>query len=160
MRGLPRRCPLDEGFVYIVDRAKDMIIRGGEDVYCVEVEAALFEHPAVTDAAVIGIPHHVLGEEVGAVVHLTPGTIANREQELHRLGRRPTRHVQGPGQDLVPRGAAPRNANGKTMKRELKAELVGNGRRHCTLSLSRLCATGARCDTDAVLLFPAVRSSL
>ena len=63
----------DEGFVYIVDRAKDMIIRGGENVYCVEVEAALFEHPAVTDAAVIGIPHHVLGEEVGAVVHLAPG---------------------------------------------------------------------------------------
>ena len=64
----------DEGFVYIVDRAKDMIIRGGENVYCVEVEAALFEHPAVTDAAAIGIPHHVLGEEVGAVVHLAPGT--------------------------------------------------------------------------------------
>ena len=63
----------DEGFVYIVDRAKDMVIRGGENVYCVEVEAALFEHPAVTDAAVIGIPHHVLGEEVGAVVHLAPG---------------------------------------------------------------------------------------
>ena len=56
--------------MFIVDRAKDMVIRGGENVYCVEVEAALFEHLAVTDAAVIGIPHHVLGEEVGAVVHL------------------------------------------------------------------------------------------
>ena len=54
--------------MYIVDRAKDMVIRGGENVYCVEVEAALFEHPAVADAAVIGIPHQVLGEEVGAVV--------------------------------------------------------------------------------------------
>ena len=63
----------DEGFVYIVDRAKDMIIRGGENVYCVEVEAALYEHPAVNDAAVIGIPHHVLGEEVGAVVYTLPG---------------------------------------------------------------------------------------
>ena len=63
----------DEGFVYIVDRAKDMVIRGGENVYCVEVEAALFEHPDVADAAVIGIPHQVLGEEVGAVVQLAPG---------------------------------------------------------------------------------------
>ena len=71
----------DEGFVFIVDRAKDMVIRGGENVYCVEVEAALFEHPAVTDAAVIGIPHHVLGEEVGAVVHLGPGLSAS-EAEL------------------------------------------------------------------------------
>ena len=70
----------DEGFVYIVDRAKDMIIRGGENVYCVEVEAALFEHPAVTDAAVIGIPHHVLGEEVGAVVHLAPGLQASEDE--------------------------------------------------------------------------------
>ena len=63
----------DEGFVYIVDRAKDMVIRGGENVYCAEVEAALFEHPAVADAAVIGVPHQVLGEEVGAVVQLSPG---------------------------------------------------------------------------------------
>src|SRR5439155_6661024 len=60
----------DEGFIYIVDRAKDMVIRGGENVYCVEVEAALYEHPDVADAAVIGIPHPVLGEEVGAVVQL------------------------------------------------------------------------------------------
>ena len=50
-----------------------MVIRGGENVYCVEVEACLFEHPAVADAAVIGIPHPVLGEEVGAVVQLRPG---------------------------------------------------------------------------------------
>ena len=63
----------DEGFVYIVDRAKDMLIRGGENVYCAEVEAAMYEHPAVADAAVIGVPHEVLGEEVGAVVCLRPG---------------------------------------------------------------------------------------
>ena len=63
----------EEGFVHIVDRAKDMIIRGGENVYCVEVEAALYEHPAVADCAVIGVPHPVLGEEVGAVVVLRPG---------------------------------------------------------------------------------------
>ena len=60
--------------MHIVDRAKDMIIRGGENVYCVEVEGALYEHPAVADCAVIGVPHPVLGEEVGAVVVLRPGT--------------------------------------------------------------------------------------
>src|ERR1051326_640793 len=71
----------DEGFIYLVDRAKDMIIRGGENVYCAEVEAALFEHQAITDCAVIGIPHEVLGEEVGAVVQLRPGA-STTEDEL------------------------------------------------------------------------------
>src|SRR4029077_5798788 len=70
----------DEGFVFIVDRAKDMVIRGGENVYCVEVEAALFEHPAVSDAAVIGIPHQVLGEEVGAIVQLARGRAAPEDE--------------------------------------------------------------------------------
>ena len=53
----------EEGFCYIVDRAKDMLIRGGENIYCVEVENVLYEHPAVMDAAVVGIPHETLGEE-------------------------------------------------------------------------------------------------
>ena len=60
----------EEGFLYIVDRAKDMLIRGGENIYCVEVENALYEHPAVVDAAVVGIPHRILGEEPAAVVTL------------------------------------------------------------------------------------------
>ena len=90
--------------MYIVDRAKDMVIRGGENVYCVEVEAALFEHPAVTDAAVIGIPHHVLGEEVGAVVHLAPGLTAS-EAELQGVGRRAAGRVQGAGAHLVLRAS-------------------------------------------------------
>ena len=66
--------------MYIVDRAKDMVIRGGENVYCVEVEAVLFEHPGVADAAVIGVPHQVLGEEVGAVVQLAPGSAATADE--------------------------------------------------------------------------------
>jgi acyl-CoA synthetase (AMP-forming)/AMP-acid ligase II len=115
----------EEGFVYIVDRAKDMIIRGGENVYCVEVEAALFEHPAVTDAAVIGIPHHVLGEEVGAVVHLTPGTSAT-EQELREWVAARIASFKVPVKIWFLDEPLPRNANGKTMKRELKAELIGN----------------------------------
>jgi long-chain acyl-CoA synthetase len=63
----------DEGYLYIVDRAKDMIIRAGENVYCVEVENVLYEHPDVADVAVVGVPHKVLGEEVKAVVQLRPG---------------------------------------------------------------------------------------
>ena len=56
----------DEGFLYLVDRAKDMVLRGGENVYCAEVEAAIYEHPAVHEAAVFGLPHERLGEEVVA----------------------------------------------------------------------------------------------
>ena len=64
----------EDGFVYIVDRAKDMVIRGGENVASAEVEAAIYDHPAVSEAAVIGLPHEVLGEEVGAIVVLAPGS--------------------------------------------------------------------------------------
>ena len=114
----------DEGFVYIVDRAKDMIIRGGENVYCVEVEAALFEHPSVTDAAVIGIPHHVLGEEVGAVVHLAPGTTAT-EEELREWVAARLAGFKVPVRIWFLDDPLPRNPNGKIMKRELKTDLVG-----------------------------------
>src|SRR2546421_68947 len=62
----------DAGFLYIVDRAKDMVIRGGENIYCVEIEHVLYEHPDVVDAAVVGVPHRTLGEEVKAVVQLRP----------------------------------------------------------------------------------------
>ena len=64
----------EEGFCFIIDRAKDMLIRGGENIYCIEVENVLYEHPAVMDAALVGIPHKTLGEEPGAVVHLKPGS--------------------------------------------------------------------------------------
>ena len=63
----------EDGLLYITDRAKDMIIRGGENVYCVEIEERLVQHPDVADAAVIGVPHDALGEEVKAVVQVVPG---------------------------------------------------------------------------------------
>jgi acyl-CoA synthetase (AMP-forming)/AMP-acid ligase II len=115
----------DEGFVFIVDRAKDMVIRGGENVYCVEVEAALFEHPAVTDAAVIGIPHHVLGEEVGAVVHLAPGLSATEAELQEWVGER-LAAFKVPARIWFLEDPLPRNPNGKIMKRELKADLLGS----------------------------------
>ncbi len=61
------------GLIYVVDRLKDVIIRAGENVYCAEVEAALFDFPGVEDVAVIGLPHTSLGEEVVAVVGATAG---------------------------------------------------------------------------------------
>ncbi|MGY4654297.1 class I adenylate-forming enzyme family protein [Mycobacterium sp. URHB0021] len=63
----------DDGFVQIVDRLKDMINRGGENVYCVEVENALVEHPAVFEAAVVGVPDPMMGEKVAAVIVVRPG---------------------------------------------------------------------------------------
>src|SRR6202167_2197710 len=71
----------EEGFCTLVDRAKDMLIRGGENIYCIEVENALYEHPAVVDAAVVGVAHRTLGEEPAAVVTLKPGAAAS-EAEL------------------------------------------------------------------------------
>ena len=114
----------DEGFVYIVDRAKDMVIRGGENVYCVEVEAALHEHPAVAECAVIGIPHPVLGEEVGAVVRLRPGASATEEDLRRHVGER-LAAFKVPVKVWFADGELPRNPAGKVLKRELRAELVG-----------------------------------
>jgi long-chain acyl-CoA synthetase len=113
----------EENFIYIVDRAKDMIIRGGENVYSVQVEAALFEHPAVADCAVIGVPDPTLGEEVGAVIVLRPGAkVTAEELRLHVKDRLagfmvPT-HIWFRAQPL------PRNPQGKILKRELRDELV------------------------------------
>jgi long-chain acyl-CoA synthetase len=113
----------EEGFIYIVDRAKDMIIRGGENVYSVQVEAALFEHPAVADCAVIGVPDPTLGEEVGAVVVLRPGAkVTADELALHVKARLagfmvPT-HIWFRTEPL------PRNPQGKVLKRQLRDEYV------------------------------------
>ncbi|HBD10567.1 MAG TPA: fatty acid--CoA ligase [Porticoccaceae bacterium] len=109
----------EEGFLYVVDRAKDMLLRGGENIYCIEVESALYDHAAVIDAAVVGIPHPVLGEEVGALVQIRPGnTVTEKELQDHVAAqiaafKVPVRIDQYPG-------PLPRNANGKIMKPEVK----------------------------------------
>jgi long-chain acyl-CoA synthetase len=114
----------EEGFVHIVDRAKDMIIRGGENVYCVEVEAALFEHPSVADCAVIGVPHPVLGEEVGAVVVLRPGEDVGAD-ELGRFVKERLAAFSVPTRFWFRAEPLPRNPAGKALKRELRTELLG-----------------------------------
>jgi len=110
----------EEGFLYIVDRAKDMIIRGGENIYSSEVENVLYAHPAVTDAALIGLPHKTLGEEPAAVVHLAPGTSAS-EAELQAWVRQHLAAFKVPVAVRFSEETLPRNANGKILKRELKA---------------------------------------
>ena len=109
----------DEGFLYLVDRAKDMLIRGGENVYCIEVESALYDHPDIVDAAVVGIPHKVLGEEVGAVVQRKPGSTVTEDELRHHVARQLAAFkvpVKIEFQDVP----LPRNANGKILKTELR----------------------------------------
>ncbi len=112
----------EEGFIYILDRAKDMLIRGGENVYCVEVEDALYSHPDVMDAAVIGIPHKVLGEEVGAVIQVVPGSSVT-EGDLQTHVRQHLAAFKVPVKIELRTEPLPRNANGKILKRQLREEL-------------------------------------
>ncbi|MGH9094176.1 MAG: class I adenylate-forming enzyme family protein, partial [Acidimicrobiales bacterium] len=114
----------DEGFVYIVDRAKDMLIRGGENIYCVEIEDILYQHPAVADAAVIGIPDEVLGEEVGAVVQRRPD-VPVTEGDLQDHVRRHLAAFKVPVKVWFFDEPLPRNPAGKVLKRQLRDELAG-----------------------------------
>jgi long-chain acyl-CoA synthetase len=109
----------EEGFCFIIDRAKDMLIRGGENIYCVEVESALYEHPAVMDAAIVGIPHKTLGEEPGAVVTLKQGGHAT-EEELRKFVAERLAAFKVPIKVAFWPETLPRNANGKILKNELK----------------------------------------
>lgn len=110
----------ENGFVYILDRLKDMIIRGGENVYCAEVEAALVEHPAVNAACVFGISHKVLGEEVAAVVEQKPGsTVTEQALKEHVAGLLAKFKV--PNELWLRTEALPLGATGKLQKKELKA---------------------------------------
>jgi long-chain acyl-CoA synthetase len=113
----------DDGFIYIVDRAKDMIIRGGENVYSVIVEAAIFEHPDVADCAVIGLPHPTLGEEVAAVVVLRPGRVIEGEEISRHVATRLAK-FEVPTRVIFYSSPLPRNPQGKVLKRELRESLL------------------------------------
>ena len=109
----------EEGFCYIVDRAKDIVIRGGENIYSSEVEDVMYAHPAVTDCALIGIPHRTLGEQPVAVVHLAPGTQAS-EAEIQAWVRERIANFKVPVAIRFVKDVLPRNANGKILKKDLK----------------------------------------
>jgi long-chain acyl-CoA synthetase len=109
----------EEGFCFIIDRAKDMLIRGGENIYCIEVENVLYDHPAVMDAALVGIPHKTLGEEAGAVVTLKPNAEAT-EEELRAFVAERLAAFKVPKRVLFWPETLPRNANGKIIKADLR----------------------------------------
>lgn len=113
----------DDGFVFIVDRLKDVVIRGGENIYCAEVEAALYEHPGVYECSVFGVPHDRLGEEVGAAVLAKPGaTLDPDDLDAHCRARLAAFKV--PAHWFVVDEPLPRNAAGKIPKREVRQLLV------------------------------------
>jgi long-chain acyl-CoA synthetase len=113
----------EEGFCFIIDRAKDMLIRGGENIYCIEVENVLYDHHDVMDAALVGIPHKTLGEEPGAVVTLKPGAHAS-EAELRAFVAERLAAFKVPVRILFWPETLPRNANGKILKAELRKLFV------------------------------------
>lgn len=110
----------EDGFLYILDRMKDMLIRGGENIFSIEVENALYSHPAVLEAAVLGVPHRVLGEEVGAVVRVRPGLSLDKENlKLHVAPRLAAYKV--PVHIRLLDEPLPRNPSGKILKAELRS---------------------------------------
>jgi long-chain acyl-CoA synthetase len=111
----------EDGFLYITDRAKDMIIRGGENIYCVEIENRLVENPAIADAAVIGVPHPELGEEVKAVVQVEPGEKIT-EDEVRQWVADGLAYFKVPTYVAIQAEKLPRNASGKLLKNVLRGE--------------------------------------
>jgi fatty-acyl-CoA synthase len=108
-----------EGFLYVADRVKDMLISGGENVYPVEVEGVIHEHPSVRDVAVIGVPHPRWGETPVAVIVVTPGSVVS-EDEVIEFCRGRLAGYKKPSR-VVFVDTLPRNATGKVLKRELRA---------------------------------------
>jgi long-chain acyl-CoA synthetase len=108
-----------DGYLYIEDRLKDMILRAGENVYSAEVEAAIYEHPAVHEAAVFGVPHPRLGEEVAAVVVVKAGSSVTADELAAHVGARLAR-FKVPSHIAVVSTTLPRNAAGKILKRDLR----------------------------------------
>ncbi len=109
----------DEGFVYVSDRAKDMILRGGENIYCAEVEAAIYEHPAVYEAAVYGVPDDRLGEELACHVMVKPDATLDAGELQRFVGERLAKFKVPTIVTLVTE-QLPRNASGKILKRDLR----------------------------------------
>lgn len=113
----------DEGFLYIEDRVKDMILRGGENVYGAEVENAIYEHPAVYEAAVFGVPHERLGEEVAVAIY-PKDKMTITPDELWAFLDGKIANFKVPSQVVIINEPLPRNAAGKFLKRELRDQVV------------------------------------
>lgn len=108
-----------DGYLFIHDRVKDMIVSGGENIYPAEVENALFGHPAIADAAVVGVPHEKWGEAVKAIVVLKPGEQATQDDIIAFAKTRIASYKVPKSVDFI--DALPRNPSGKILRRELRA---------------------------------------
>ena len=113
----------DEEFLFIVDRIKDMVLRGGENVYCAEVEAAIFEHADVHEVAVFGLPHERLGEEVVCALQPTPGHTIDPD-EITEFLRSRLASFSIPTRWFIRDEPLPRGATGKILKREIRDRIL------------------------------------
>ena len=110
---------LRDGFVYVVDRIKDVVLRGGENVYCAEVEAAIHEIDGIVDVAVIGVPHDVLGEEVAAIIEVADGVTLTASDVQRAVAER-LAAFKVPSIVRRTTEPLPRTATGKVLKRDLR----------------------------------------
>jgi len=113
----------EDGFIYVDDRLKDMVLRGGENIYCAEVEAAIYDHPAIHEAAVYGLPHERLGEEVAASIYLRDGESLTAA-ELQDFLRTKLAAFKVPTVIEIRSEPLPRNPAGKFLKRELRDSMA------------------------------------
>ena len=116
------------GYLYLVDRIKDMIVTGGEKVFCSEVESVLYEHPAVLEAAVFGIPDPRWGETVMACVALKPHSAVS-DQELVQFCRGRLSSFKVPHRVEFSKTELPKSASGKILKRVLRERFWGGKQR-------------------------------
>ena len=112
----------EEGFLYIVGRKKDMIIRGGVNIYPPEIEEILQSHPAIYESAVIGIPDKEYGEEIGVFVVLKPGKEASREEIVQFCRQNLAAYKRPKVVEFLP--SLPKASSGKVVKRDLKEKYL------------------------------------
>jgi long-chain acyl-CoA synthetase len=112
----------EEGFIFLVDRKKDMVLRGGENIYCAEVEATIHQHPAIAECCVFGVPDPRLGEEVGAAIVLRAGETLTADQIREHCLALVAKH-KAPRYVWLLKESLPRNASGKFLKKDLRASL-------------------------------------
>ena len=113
----------EDGYVFITDRKKNIVIRGGENIGCQKVEAVLYEHPDIQEACVFGVPDEHYGETVAAVVHLVDGSTMQID-EITAFAKLHLAHFQVPEHIWVSPDRLPRTASEKIFKRQIRDEYI------------------------------------
>jgi long-chain acyl-CoA synthetase len=113
----------ENGFIYICDRKKDMVLRGGENVFCAEVEGTIYRHTAIAECCVFGVPDERLGEEVAASIVFKPGESASEEELKAFIASHIAKH-KVPRYIFFMDDLLPRNASGKFLKKDIRAKMI------------------------------------